>query len=555
MAEQAATAPIFPINLGPLAQLTNRQKLVAMASVALAIAVLVAAWLWTKEPPYGVLFSNLSDQDGGQIVAALQQQNVPYKYSESGGAILVPASQVHDARLRLASQGLPKGGLVGFELMENQKLGISQFAEQVNFQRGLEGELARSIQTLAAVRAARVHLAIPKQTAFLRDELKPSASVLVGLHPGRTLNPAQIAGIVHLVSSSVPQLNPANVNVIDQDGKLITQNEESSKNGGLNPTQLGFIKDIEAQYVRRVETILEPLLGKGNFRTQVAADIDFSHIDQVEESYLPNPSPDTAIRSQQTSESGTGNPPAQGVPGALTNQPPVPATAPITNPQVGGAAGGAGQNNNYNRNATINYELDKTVRHTRGSPGNIKRLSAAVAVNYKKGPLGKDGKPGKAVAPSAEEIKRIEDLVRQAVGFDDRRGDKISVAAADFIIPEPEVIPELPVWKDPEMVSIGKELGKYLIFALLALFVWFKLLKPVTDMLKPVPPPVEETEAGEHRGEESFVGEEGIEGDIAEGPQEPTFHDRLQQMRDFAQQEPQLVAGLIKEWMGAGGEA
>jgi flagellar M-ring protein FliF len=555
MAEQAATAPIFPLNFGPFTQLTPRQKLVAMASVALAIAVLVAAWLWTKEPPYGVLFSNLSDQDGGQIVTSLQQQNVPYKYSEGGGAILVPTSQVHDARLRLASQGLPKGGLVGFELMENQKLGISQFAEQVNFQRGLEGELARSIQTLGAVRAARVHLAIPKQTAFLRDELKPSASILVSLQPGRSLDNAQVAGIVHLVSSSIPQLHPSNVSVIDQDGKLVSQRQDGSKTDTLNPSQLGYIKDIEAQYVRRVETILEPLLGKGNFRTQVTADIDFNQIDQVEESYLPNPVPDTAIRSQQTAESGLGTPPAQGIPGALTNQPPVPATAPITNPQVGAAAGGAAQNNNYSRNATINYELDKTVRHTRATPGSVKRLSAAIALNYKKAPLGKDGKPGKAIPPTAEEIKRIEDLIRQAVGFDDKRGDRISVAAADFIVPEPEAIPELPAWKDPEMIAIGKELGKYLIFALIALFVWFKLLKPITDMLKRVPPATEQGSMAEQAGDEGYEGSEGMDGAIEIGPHVPTFQERLQQMRDFAHQEPQLVASLIKEWMGASGEA
>ncbi|MFN7087963.1 MAG: flagellar basal-body MS-ring/collar protein FliF, partial [Burkholderiales bacterium] len=394
--------------------------------LALAIAVLVGAWLWTKEPPYGVLFSNLSDQDGGQIVAALQQQNIPYKVSESGGAILVPVSQVHEARLKLASQGLPKGGLVGFELMENQKLGISQFAEQINYQRGLEGELARSIQALGAVRAARVHLAIPKQTAFLRDDLKPSASVLVSLQPGRTLEPAQIAGIVHLVSSSVPQLSPANVSVIDQDGKLISQRLDGFRNDNLNPGQLVYVKEVEAQYVKRIETILEPLLGKGNFRTQVAAEIDFNQVEQVEESFQPNPAPKTAIRSQQTSENGVGNPPAMGVPGALTNQPPVPATAPLTTPPVGATgAAGAGAAGNFSRNATINYELDKTVRHTRATPGAIKRLSVAVAVNHKPA-IGKDGKPGKPVPPTAEELKRINDLVRESVGFDEKRGDTIN---------------------------------------------------------------------------------------------------------------------------------
>lgn len=548
MAEPATATPTLPFGLAALSRLDARQKLLALAMVALALALLIGAWLWTKEPPYGVLFSNLSDQDGGQIVAALQQQNIPYKISPGGGAILVPASLVHEARLKLASQGLPKGGLVGFELMENQKLGISQFAEQINYQRGLEGELARSIQSLAAVRAARVHLAIPKQTAFLRDEIKPSASVLVSLQPGRTLEPAQIAGIVHLVSSSVPQLSPANVSVIDQDGKLISQRLDGFKTDGLNPSQLGYVREVEAQYVKRIETILEPLLGKGNFRTQVAAEIDFSQVEQVEESYQPNPPPKTAIRSQQTSESGAGNPPAIGVPGALTNQPPVPATAPLTTPPVAGAtSGAAATQGNYTRNATINYELDKTVRHSRASPGAIKRLSVAVAVNYKKGPE-KDGKPGKPLPPTAEELKRINDLVRESVGFDEKRGDTINVAAASFVASEPEALPDIPLWKDPAMIALAKEAGQYLVFALIAWFVWSKLLKPVFEMFAAA---AHRVEAEEKAAEAHIKGEQGAEAE-QRGPQPPTFEERLAQTRALAQQEPKVIAELIKEWMGAG---
>jgi len=546
MAETATATTTLPLGLGALSQLNARQKLTAMAMIAFAIALLVGAWLWTKEPPYGVLFSNLSDQDGGQIIASLQQQNIPYKHSEGGGAILVPVSKVHDARLKLASQGLPKGGLVGFELMENQKLGTSQFAEQVNYQRGLEGELARSIQTLGAVRAARVHLAIPKQTAFLRDDLKPSASVLVSLQPGRTLDPPQIAGIVHLVSSSVPQLAPSNVSVIDQDGKLVSQSQGSQKNEALNPSQLGYVKEVEAQYVRRVETILEPLLGKGNFRTQVTADVDFNQIDQVEESYLPNPTPDTAIRSQQTAESGAGSPPAVGVPGALSNQPPVPATAPITNPQVGGAAGAANANGNFTRNATINYELDKTVRHTRGTPGGVKRLSVAVAVNHKRQP-GSDGKPGKPVPPTAEELKRVNDLVRESVGFNEKRGDSINVAAASFVQSEAEAIPDTPLWKDPSLIAFAKEAAQYLIFAIIAWLVWSKLLKPVFEMFAAA---AQRAEAARKAAAEAA----GVSAQMTAGAaQARGFDDKLKHARDTAHQEPKLIAELIKEWMGGNG--
>ena len=546
MADQATTAPAIPLGLGALSQLNARQKLTAMATVALAVALLVGAWLWTKEPPYGVLFSNLTDQDGGQIVASLQQQNVPYKYSEGGGAIMVPVNQVHDVRLKLASQGLPKGGLVGFELMENQKLGTSQFAEQVNYQRGLEGELARSIQALGAVRAARVHLAIPKQTAFLRDDLKPSASVLVSLQPGRALEPAQIAGIVHLVSSSVPQLAPNNVSVIDQDGKLVSQRQDGFKTDGMNPSQIGYVKEIEAQYVRRIETILEPLLGKGNFRTQVAAEVDFNQVDQVEESYLPNPTPDTAIRSQQTAETGAGSPPAVGVPGALTNQPPVPATAPITNPQVGVVAAGASQNGNYTRNATINYELDKTVRHTRGTAGGVKRLSVAVAVNHKR-PIGSDGKPGKAVPPTAEDLKRVNDLVKESVGFNDKRGDTINIAAASFVQTEAEALPDIPLWKDPEIIALAKVVAQYLIFAVIAWLVWTKLLKPVFEMLAAA---AQRAEAARKAAAEAASASEIAHVGVQHGR---NFDAKLNSARDTAHQEPKLIAELIKEWMGGSG--
>lgn len=540
MAEQATAAPNF--NLAFISSLGARQKMGMAVTIALAIAILVGTWLWSKEPPYGVLFSNLNDQDGGQIVAALQQQNVPYKISTGGGAIMVPAGVVHDVRLRLASQGMPKGGLVGFEVMENQKLGISQFAEQINYQRGLEGELARTIQTLSAVRGARVHLAIPKQTAFLRDDMKPSASVLVGLQPGRSLESAQIAGIVHLVSSSVPQLSPANVSVIDQNGNLISLQQDSIKNSSLSSNQIKYVKEVESQYQQRVETILEPLVGKGNFRAQVAAELDFSSVDQVAETYKPNPAMEATIRSQQTAESGAGNPPAIGVPGALSNQAPVPATAPITNPQVGGAAAVAGQNNNYTRNATINYEVDKTVRHTRGTPGMVKRLSVAVVVNHKKGPE-KDSKPGKP--PTAEELKRINDLVKEAVGFSQARGDSINVAAASFVSPEPEVLPDAPIWKDPELVALGKELGKYLIFALIAFLVWSKLMKPLFEMLAAAAQRAEaERKAAASQAKDTTEIYRATHGMA-------TYDDKVKAARAAAQQDPKQVAEMIKGWMGA----
>ncbi len=368
-----------------LAHLPGQQKFGIVLAIAAIIALLAGAWMWEQSPDYKVLFSNLSDRDGGSIINSLQQMNVPYKFADGGGAILVPAGQVHEARLKLAAQGLPKGGLVGFELMENQKFGASQFQEQVNFQRALEGELARSIQSLSAVQGARVHLAMAKQSVFVRESQKPSASVLVNLHPGRSLDAQQVSAVVHLVASSVPELPVKNVTVVDQNGNLLTKNTDSESNTGLDPSQLKYVQDLEQSYVRRIEAILTPIVGPGNVRAQVTADVDFSNSEQTNETYKPNQTPaNAAIRSQQASESTNGNGQgAGGIPGALTNQPPAPAQAPIVAPPGAGPAATPGSvaSSTSRKDMTTNYEVDKTIKHVRMPVGGLNRLSVAVVVN------------------------------------------------------------------------------------------------------------------------------------------------------------------------------
>jgi flagellar M-ring protein FliF len=515
-------------------RLAPRQKVIGMVGVALLLAVLIGGWLWTKDPPYSLLFAIQDEKDGGQIVAALSQQNIPYRFSDGGRSILVPQAVVHDTRLKLASQGLPKGGLVGFELMETQKLGVSQFAEQVNYQRALEGELARSVQSLAAVRGARVHLAIPKQTAFLRDDQKASASVLVSLHPGRTLEPVQVAGIVNLVASSVPQLNALNVSVIDQEGKLISQQRDPSRDAGLDATQLKFVREVEADYSKRIEAILAPLVGSRNVRAQVTADLDFSQIDQVAETYKPNPTPDTAIRSQQTAEVGAGSPTAAGIPGALSNQPPVPATAPLTQPAVPAiAGGGANSSNNFTRNATINYEVDKTIRHTKGVPGSVRPLSVAVVVNHRQDPT----KP-KPTPLTAVELTQITNLAREAMGFNQSRGDTLNVANAPFTPPEKEVVADAPLWANQELISILKELARYLLIAAAAYWLWTRLLKPVFEKLMEPGPP--------RTRNEFEVGADGMM-HRARG-----YDEKLADAREAAKKDPKAVANMIKEWVDGG---
>ena len=541
MAETATAATPFPNSMEGFFRLGVGQKLISMAGIALLLAVLIGGLLWAREPAYAVLFSIQDEKDGGQIVAALQQQNIPYRFSEGGHTILVPQAVVHDTRLRLAAQGMPKGGLVGFELLENQKMGISQFAEQVNFQRGLEGELARSIQSLAAVKGARVHLAIPKQTAFLRDDQKPSASVLVSLYAGRTLEPAQVVGIVNLVASSVPQLKPMNVSVVDQQGNLISQQIDPARDAGLDPAQIKYLRDIESGYAKRIEAILAPIVGANNVRAQVAADVDFSQTDLVAETYKPNPNPDVAIRSQQVAETGSGSPPAAGIPGALSNQPPAPATAAISQPPAVGQppVAAAAANQNYSKNAVTNFEIDKTIRHTKGVPGSIRRLSVAVVVNHKKD-LTKEKDPAKApLAPLSEaDIKQINDLAREAMGFSKERGDTLNVANAPFAVAVSEIVPDAPFWANAELIATLKELAKYLFMVIAVFWLWSRVLKPLLEkLIEAAAVPVAQS----------------IESVSGEAVARQSYESKLAAARELAKQDPKAVAGMIKEWVGGGG--
>ncbi|MCL5061095.1 MAG: flagellar M-ring protein FliF, partial [Candidatus Thermoplasmatota archaeon] len=382
---------VVPANVMDFTRTAGGRKIMLALGVAAAVAVMGAVWMWGQQPDYRVLFSNFSDRDGGAIVAELEKMNIPYRYAEGGGAVLVPADRVHDARLKLASQGLPKGGNVGFELMENQKLGSSQFIERVNFQRAMEGELARSIESVSAVQAARVHLAMPKDSVFVSEQKAPTASVLLNLHPGRTLDPQQISAIVHLVASSVPELPIKNVTVVDQNGNLLSDTGKAASVNGMDPSQIKYVQELQQSVVKRIESIITPIVGPGNVRAEATADVDFSRSEQAVESYKPNQTPDAmVVRSQQTSESLNGAANPGGVPGALTNQPPAPATAPINAAplaapaQNAAAPAGAAAATNTRKDATVNYEVDKTIQYVQQGSGGLKRLSVAVVVNYRK---------------------------------------------------------------------------------------------------------------------------------------------------------------------------
>ncbi len=549
-------------------RLTPRQKLAGAVAIALSISIFVGVWSWSKQPSYAVLFSGLSEKDGGAIISALQTQNVPYKVADRTGAILVPTQQVGELRLRLATQGLPRGGNVGFELLEDERLGMSQFHEQVNYQRALEGELGRTIGTLTQVQSARVHLAIPKQTAFLRDEQKPTASVVVTLYPGRGLDPGQIAGIVHLVASSVPKLSTDAVSIIDHNGKLLTEKPDPLRMAGLDPAQLDYVHEIESRYTKRVNDILEPVVGSGNLRAQVTADVDFDQQEQTAETYRPNPSPEQAIRSQQISENNQTNKGPSGVPGALSNQPPVPATAPITTPAAGGGAGGAADTPpvNTNRHSTTNYELDKTIAHVKKSVGQVKRLSVAVVVNYR---MEKDKKgEAKPVPLSETELQQLTNLVREAVGYNEQRGDTVNVANAPFT-EAPKSAEGESWWKDPESQSLLREFGRYALYLVLAALIWLAVLRPLVRTVVPPAPPAPVPGDGETAGE--GVGPDGMgatgepgSGDSDEDSLLPpevrieelarmSFERKLEKAREIAVKNPKVIATMLKEWMGSNG--
>jgi flagellar M-ring protein FliF len=531
------------------------KRVVVGGALAVVLAVVAAIWLWSSAPDYRVLFSNTSDKDGGAITASLDQMGVKYKFSEGGSAILVPADQVHNIRLKLAAQGLPRGGNVGFELLENQKLGTSQFVEQVNYQRSLEGELANSIQSLAAVSSARVHLALPKPSVFVREQQKPTASVLLNLQQGRTLDQAQVSAIVHLVASSVPELPASNVTVVDQNGTLLS--DTTSKNGKqLDPNQLKYVEALQQNIVKQVESIITPLVGQNNVRAEATADIDFAQTDTAAEMYKPNSPPEPqAIRSQQTSEStGPGSANPSGIPGALSNQPPGVATAPIDGapaPAAQGATTGPTR-----KDATTNYEVDKTVRFEQKPMGGIKRLTVGVVVNYRRSV---DPKTGKIVIKplTAPEVAQINELVKQAMGYSQSRGDTLNVTNAPFDGIDKPQEEKIDWWRDPSNFPLAKDVARYVFIALVLAFLYYRIVRP---LLKPVMkkfdeaveiPPEPEPPEPEPEPEPDYEAEARLKREAEEQKQVLVYKTNLEMAKALAANDPRIVANVIKEWLGA----
>ena len=549
---EQALAPAVPLAVAPgpldrMMAMPAGAKMKLGAGVAGLAAVIVAICLWSSQGDYRVLFANLPDKEGGAVVAQLSTMQVPYKFAEGGTAILVPADKVNEVRLKLASAGLPKSSVVGFELMDNAKFGQTQTQERVNLQRALEGELTRTIGSIDAVESARVHLALPNQNGFFREQQKPSASVVLMLRGGRTLDRSQLAGIVHLVASSVPELQTKDVSVLDQTGALLTENGDRANSQGLDATQLQYRTQMEASYTKRIQELLEPVVGRENLRASVTADIDFSQSEATSEQFKPNGNPaDATVRSQQSSDAGgsAGNVPS-GVPGASSNQPPVPATAPINGASAPlQAAQGGTIGANGHRETVTNYEVDRTVRVTRNATGLVRHLNAAVVVNQK---VNTDAKGKTTSTPlSQDEMDKLTALVQEAIGFDQTRGDSVKVINAPFKAEAALKAEELPLWKQQWLLDLLRAGGVPAGLTLVALAVLFGLVRPAV-MAALAPPVVEPRDEGLN----------AVVDDANELPMDalpelleaPHMAKKLESARQLAKDNPTVVANIVRDWV------
>jgi flagellar M-ring protein FliF len=526
-----------------------------MVGLAASVAIGFAVVLWSQQPDYRVLFSNLSFADANQVIEQLRLYNTPYKFDADGRAILVPQEHVHQARLKLAAEGFTADKSVGFELLDQeQALGTSQFMENARYRRGLEGELSRTIASLVAIRSARVHLAIPKSTVFIRDERKPSASVFVELFAGRRIEPAQVSAIASLVASSVPELDVRDVTVVDQKGRLLNT-RDVDEDVVLAGKQLEYTHKIEETLLNRVNSILQPVVGLGNYRAEVSADIDFNAVEQTSELFNPDlPS----LRSEQTvEESRAGSQASGGVPGALSNQPPGPSAVPEVVNGVAGVAAGGALSGSSRQQAVRNYELDRSISYTRQQMGRVRRLTVAVVVDDVPSVRGEEG-GGQRQPWSQNELDRLRILVQDAVGFSPQRGDSVNVINSPFAATEPFVeAADIPLWQQDWLWDIVKQV----LAALFVLLLVFGVLRPI---LKNLAVPAGEDGKPRLGGSGDVAAElEGLESsDVADdrvtfGSSEenflPTpnesFEYQINTIRSMVAEDPERVAQAVRQWV------
>ena len=537
----------------------NRKMLLLIIGVVI-VAISSIAYLWLKDDDYGVLFSNLNDKDGGEIISQLDKMNIPYQFSSSGSTILIPEDKIYQTRLRIAQQGLPKGGAVGFELLDKESFGMSQFNEQINYQRALEGELSRTISIISSVDDARVHLAMPKPSLFVRERKFPSASVALTLLPGRSLSQGQIDAIIHLISSSVPELQADKVTIIDQRGHLLTG--EKYRDSNVNVAQLEFSERIETGIRERVEKIIIPILGKSNVMVQVNAEVDFSRQESTSETFDPNSDmANQTVRSKQQVENRqlAANSGIGGVPGALSNQPVPNSSAPIDEQSDKEDKNNKQQNYNLQTNNTLNFEVNRQVVHSKIPEGRIKRLSVAVLVNYKyvnteqieKTDDKQDDNAKEAteqwVKLDKDELANIEALARQAMGFSDLRGDSLTVANLKFTDQVDDDNQTFAFLNSSEFYDLLKMGIKYLIYILIAWFAWKKMLRSLWIKLQR-----QLLHSTNQSSDASSSGEEKLDYKAHSKQQQKIFEDNMQQqqyIRKIVEKDPRVMALIIRGWL------
>ncbi|MBJ2242200.1 flagellar M-ring protein FliF [Pseudomonas sp. MF5691] len=572
--------PLFGLSfLENLSEMTMLRQVGLMVGLAASVAIGFAVVLWSQQPDYRPLYGSLAGMDAKQVMETLAASDIAYTVEPNSGALLVKADDVARARLKLAAAGVaPTDGNIGFEILDkDQGLGTSQFMEATRYRRGLEGELARTIASLNNVKGARVHLAIPKSSVFVRDERKPSASVLVELFAGRSLEPGQVLAIVNLVATSVPELSKSQITVVDQKGNLLSDQAENSALT-MAGKQFDYSRRMESMLTQRVHNILQPVLGNDRYKAEVSADVDFSAVESTSEQFNPD---QPALRSEQsTSEQRTAaNGPPQGVPGALSNQPPAPASAPQT---TGGAAATAsaiqpgqplldanGQQimdpatgqpmlapypADKRQQSTKNFELDRSISHTKQQQGRLNRLSVSVVVDDQVKINAANGETTRAPW-TADELARFTRLVQDAVGFDASRGDSVSVINMPFSLERGEVIADIPFYSQPWFWDIVKQVLGVLFILVLVFGVLRPVLNNITGHGKKQLAPFGDVELG---------GMGGLDGELANdrvslgGPQSillpsPSegYDAQLNAIKSLVAEDPGRVAQVVKEWINA----
>ncbi len=555
MAEQA-------VNTAPAVMMVPVPRIIgAILGIVVTVLVSIGIYTWGTSPNYSSLYTGLEPGDASEVVAALQAAGIPYELAAASGSVMVESGRVHEARLKLAAQGLPKGTAIGVEMLqEEQSFGTSQFVESARYHHAMETELARTISTMRNVKSARVHLAIPKHSVFVRKREMPSASVALSLYGGRNIEQGQVNAIVHMVASSISSLSPEHVTVVDQNGRLLSSGGLSS-NVAMTAKQYDYTRQVEEDYARRIEHLLEPIMGVGKVRATVNADIDFTQQESTEELFN---NANQTVRSEQSSETQRFDKNAEGgVPGALANQPPEGGELVPGAGEVGAADGIVQKPLNSSRNSVRNYEVDRTIRHLRQSTGEIKRLSVAVLVDDRV-VVSEEGTTRTPL--TNDEITRITTLVQQTIGFDAERGDAVDVINASFTpLDEIEELPEPSIMENSWVQFALKWIWPFI----LILVVIFTILKPSIRGLTSYTPPVprlesEEAEAAAaaKRLEGGEAGEGGVEG--LEGPEGmaqlehqgegaiplPKDHDeKVEFAKSMVEQDPKKVAIVVKDWI------